>query len=45
MLSLQIGITMLHGDRNDCYAVFSRLVKRGEMPEDWQSLQLELDAG
>ncbi len=33
------------GDRNDCYAVFSRLVQRGELPEDWESLQRELDAG
>jgi hypothetical protein len=25
--------------------VFSRLVQRGELPEDWESLQRELDAG
>ena len=28
--------------RNDCYAVFSRLVQRGELPEVWESLQWEL---
>ncbi|MEY3930915.1 MAG: hypothetical protein RLZZ516_2625, partial [Cyanobacteriota bacterium] len=25
--------------------VFSRLVQRGELPDDWESLQRELDAG
>ncbi len=32
-------------DSNDGYAVFSRLVQRGELPEDWESLQRELNAG
>ncbi|MFN7899902.1 MAG: type II toxin-antitoxin system YhaV family toxin [Synechococcaceae cyanobacterium] len=30
---------------NDCYAVFSRMVQRGDLPEDWESLRRELDAG
>jgi hypothetical protein len=28
----------------DCYDVFTRLVQRGELPENWESLQRELDA-
>ena len=34
-----MGFPRKDGDRNDCYAVFSRLVQRGELPEDWESLQ------
>jgi toxin YhaV len=45
LLILWLGFPRKHGDRNDCYAVFSRLVRRGELPEDWQSLQRELDSG
>ena len=39
-----LGLTRKEGDRNDCYAVFSRLVRRGELPEVWASLQSELAA-
>jgi toxin YhaV len=45
LLILWLGFPRKDGDRNDCYAVFSRLVQRGELPEDWESLQRELDAG
>ena len=44
LLMLWLGYPRKDGDRNDCYAVFSRLVRRGELPEDWQSLQRELNA-
>ncbi|MFN4865292.1 MAG: type II toxin-antitoxin system YhaV family toxin [Cyanobacteriota bacterium] len=39
LLILWLGFPRKDGDRNDCYAVFSRLVQRGELPEDWESLQ------
>ncbi len=45
LLILWPGFPRKDGDRNDGYAVFSRLVQRGELPEDWESLQRELDAG
>ena len=45
LLILWLGFPRKDGDRNDGYAVFSRLVQRGELPEDWESLQRELDAG
>lgn len=45
LLILWLGYPRKDGDRNDCYAVFSRLVQRGELPEDWESLQRELHAG
>jgi toxin YhaV len=39
LLILWLGFPRKDGDRNDCYAVFSRLVQRGELPEDWESRQ------
>jgi toxin YhaV len=45
LLILWLGFPRKAGDRNDCYAAFSRMVQRGEFPEDWPSLQAELDAG
>jgi toxin YhaV len=45
LLILWLGFPRRDGDRNDSYAVFSRLVQRGELPEDWESLRRELDAG
>ena len=45
LLILWLGFPRKDGDRNDCYAVFSRMVQRGDLPEDWDSLQRELDAG
>jgi hypothetical protein len=44
LLILWLGSPCKEGDRNDSYAVFSRLVRRGELPEDWASLQSELAA-
>ena len=44
LLILWLGFPRKDGDRNDCYAVFTRLVQRGELPENWESLQRELDA-
>jgi toxin YhaV len=43
LLILWLGFPRKEGDRNDCYAAFSRMVRRGDLPEDWQSLQAELD--
>ena len=43
LLILWLGFPRKDGDHNDCYAVFSRLVQRGELPEDWESLQRELE--
>ena len=45
LLILWLGFPRKDGDRNDCYAVFTRLVQRGALPDDWESLQRELDAG
>jgi toxin YhaV len=45
LLILWLGFPRKDGDRNDCYALFSRLVQCGELPEDWESLQRELDTG
>ena len=44
LLILWLGFPRKNGDRNDCYAVFTRMVQRGELPEDWDSLQRERDA-
>ena len=44
LLILWLGYPRKNGDRNDCYAVFTRLVQRGELPVAWESLQRELDA-
>jgi toxin YhaV len=44
-LILWLGFPRKDGDRNDCYAVFSRMVQRGDLPEDWESLGRELHAG
>jgi len=43
LLILWLGYPRKEGDHNDCYAVFSRLVRRGELPENWASLQRELE--
>jgi len=44
LLILWFGFPRKEGDRQDCYAVFSRLVQRGELPEDWESLERALSA-
>jgi len=43
LLILWLGFPRKEGDRNDCYAAFSRMVRRGDFPEDWGALQRELD--
>jgi toxin YhaV len=43
LLILWLGFPRKDGDRNDCYAVFQQMVRRGDLPEDWESLQAELD--
>lgn len=45
LLILWLGFPRQEGDRNDCYAVFSRMVQHGDLPDDWESLQRELHAG
>ena len=45
LLILWLGFPRKDGDRNDCSAVFSLMVQRGNLPEDWQSLGRELHAG
>lgn len=45
LLILWLGFPRKEGDRNDCYAAFSRMVRRGDFPEDWESLQREIDGG
>jgi toxin YhaV len=42
LLILWLGFPRKDGDRNDCYAVFSRMVQRGDLPESWESLKQEL---
>lgn len=42
LLILWLGFPRKDGDRNDCYAVFSQMVRRGDFPQDWESLQREL---
>jgi toxin YhaV len=43
LLILWLGFPRKEGDRSDGYAAFSRLVARGDLPDDWESLQAELD--
>ena len=43
LLILWLGFPRKEGDRNDCYATFSRMMSRGDCPEDWQSLKAEMD--
>jgi toxin YhaV len=43
LLILWLGFPRKQGDRNDCYAVFQRMVSRGDFPSDWESLQREMD--
>ncbi|WP_010312495.1 type II toxin-antitoxin system YhaV family toxin [Synechococcus sp. CB0101] len=45
LLILWLGFPRKEGDRDDCYAVFSRMVRRGDLPDTWAALQRELEAG
>jgi toxin YhaV len=42
LLILWLGHLRRDGDRNDCYAVFSRMVQRGDLPDTWASLEEQL---
>jgi toxin YhaV len=42
LLILWLGHPRRDGDRNDCYAVFSRMVQRGDLPDTWASLESQL---
>ena len=44
-LFLWLGFPRKDGDRNDCYAAFMRMVRRGDFPESWPELQAEIEAG
>ena len=43
LLILWLGFPRKEGDRNDCYAVFQQMVRRGDLPQDWDKLQDELN--
>ncbi|MCP9926356.1 type II toxin-antitoxin system YhaV family toxin [Cyanobium sp. CH-040] len=43
LLILWLGFPRKEGDRSDCYAAFTRMVSRGDLPDTWESLQAELD--
>jgi toxin YhaV len=45
LLILWLGFPRKECDRNDCYAAFSRMVRRGDFPEDWGSLQRQIEGG
>lgn len=45
LLILWLGYPRKEGDRNDCYAAFTRMVRRGDFPENWPELQAEIEAG
>ena len=45
LLILWLGYPRKEGDRNDCYAAFTRMVRRGDFPESWPELQAGIEAG
>jgi toxin YhaV len=44
IIILWLGFPRKEGDRQDCYAVFSRMVANGKLPESYDSLLAECDA-
>lgn len=42
LLILWLGFPRKDGDRKDCYAVFQQMVQRGDLPPDWESLEVEI---
>ena len=44
LLILWLGFPRKDGDRNDCYAVFQQMMQRGDPPQDWKSLEVEIKA-
>jgi toxin YhaV len=41
LLILWLGFPRKDGDRKDCYVVFQQMVQRGDLPQDWESLEVE----
>ena len=41
LLILWLGFPRKDGDSKDCYAVFQQMVQRGDLPQDWESLEGE----
>ncbi|WP_310484924.1 type II toxin-antitoxin system YhaV family toxin [Chamaesiphon sp. VAR_48_metabat_403] len=41
---LWLGFPRKEGDRQDCYAVFSRMVANGKLPESYESLLVECNS-
>ena len=44
IIILWLGFPRKEGDRQDCYAAFSRMVANGKLPESYESLLAECDA-
>lgn len=45
LLILWLGYPRKEGDRNDCDAAFTRMVRRGDLPDSRSELQAEIDPG
>jgi toxin YhaV len=43
LLILWLGFPGKEGDHNDCYVVFQQMVCCGDLPQDWDKLQDELN--
>jgi toxin YhaV len=43
IIILWLGFPRKEGDRQDCYAAFSRIVANGKLPESYESLLTECD--
>ncbi|PZO43905.1 MAG: endonuclease [Pseudanabaena frigida] len=43
LIVLWLGFPRKEGDRNDCYEVFSRMVRNGDFPENLEQLLSEAD--
>jgi toxin YhaV len=43
IIILWLGFPRKEGDRRDCYAVFSRMVANGKLPDSYESLVAEFD--
>lgn len=44
IIVLWLGFPRKEGDRQDCYAVFSRMVAKGQLPESYESLLAECNS-
>lgn len=43
LLILWLGFPRKEGDRSHGYAVFQQMVRRGDLPQNWDKLQDELN--